>query len=74
MLLFITLKKPTTILSDFDGYLNLSEFKKSDTITFSHVAYEKLQIPVNKILQSDTDVYDVYLILVPKRCLKLFYL
>ena len=46
-------KKTTTIISDFNGYLNLSEFKKSDTITFSHVAYEKLQIPVNKILQSD---------------------
>ena len=54
-------KKTTTIISDFNGYLNLSEFKKSDTITFSHVAYEKLQIPVNKILQSDKDVYDVYL-------------
>ena len=54
-------KKTTTIISDFNGYLNLSEFKKSDTITFSHVAYEKLQIQVNKILQSDKDVYDVYL-------------
>ena len=26
-------KKTTTIISDFNGYLNLSEFKKSDTIT-----------------------------------------
>ena len=54
-------KKKTTVISDFNGYLNLSEFEKTDTITFSHISYEKLRIPVNKILQSDKEVFNVYL-------------
>ena len=38
-----------SVLSNFDGLLNLSDFNKSDTIVFSHISYEKLIIPLNEI-------------------------
>ena len=40
-----------SVLSNFDGVLNLSGFKKSDTIVFSHVSYEKQIIPLSEISQ-----------------------
>ena len=46
------IKKTITVLSDFDGNLDLSAFKETDTLIFSHVSYEKLQISVNKISKS----------------------
>ncbi|MBT3754555.1 MAG: TonB-dependent receptor [Flavobacteriaceae bacterium] len=46
------IKRTITILSDFDGNLDLSAFKETDTLIFSHVSYEKLQISVNKISKS----------------------
>ena len=46
------IKRTITVLSDFDGNLDLSAFKETDTLIFSHVSYEKLQISVNKISKS----------------------
>ncbi|HIF48457.1 MAG TPA: TonB-dependent receptor [Cytophagales bacterium] len=46
------IKRTITVLSNFDGNLDLSVFKETDTLIFSHVSYEKLQISVNKILKS----------------------
>ena len=46
------IKRTITILSDFDGNLDLSAFKETDTLIFSHVSYKKLQISVNKISKS----------------------
>ena len=46
------IKKTITVLSDFNGNLDLSAFKETDTLIFSHVSYEKLQISVNKISKS----------------------
>jgi len=40
-----------SVLSNFDGVLNLSGFKKSDTIVFSHISYEKQIIPFSEISQ-----------------------
>ena len=46
------IKRTITVLSDFNGNLDLSAFKETDTLIFSHVSYEKLQISVNKISKS----------------------
>ena len=46
------IKRTITILSDFDGNLDLSAFKETDTLIFRHVSYEELQISVNKISKS----------------------
>ena len=37
-------QKTKSILSNFDGVLNLSIFKETDTLIFSHISYEKLKI------------------------------
>ena len=44
-------QKTKSVLSSFDGLMNLSDFKKSDTIIFSHISYEKLIIPLSEIFQ-----------------------
>tara|TARA_B110000914_G_scaffold45333_1_gene38457 strand:+ start:1972 stop:4461 length:2490 start_codon:yes stop_codon:yes gene_type:complete len=46
------IKRTITVLSDFDGNLDLSAFKETDTLIFRHVSYEELQISVNKISKS----------------------
>lgn len=51
------LQQTKSILSNFDGLLNLSGFKKSDTIIFSHISYEKLIIPLNEISQTVLYLY-----------------
>ena len=51
------LQQTKSILSNFDGLLNLSGFKKSDTIVFSHISYEKLIIPLNEISQTVLYLY-----------------
>lgn len=48
-------QKTISILSDFDGILNLSSFNKKDTIILSHISYEKLKISLNKI--SENTIY-----------------
>jgi len=50
-------QKTASALSNFDGLINLSVFKKSDTLIFSHISYEKLTIPKNKIVQSVLYLY-----------------
>jgi hemoglobin/transferrin/lactoferrin receptor protein len=45
-------QKTISILSDFDGILNLSSFNKKDTIILSHISYEKLKISLNKISEN----------------------
>lgn len=48
-------QKTISILSDFDGILNLSSFNKKDTIILSHISYEKLKISLNNI--SENTIY-----------------
>ena len=50
-------QKTKSILSNFDGVLNLSIFKETDTLIFSHISYEKLKISLNKISQSIIYLY-----------------
>lgn len=37
-------QKTISVLSDFEGFLDLSKFNKNDTLIFSHLSYEKLLI------------------------------
>ncbi|MEE3034547.1 MAG: TonB-dependent receptor [Bacteroidota bacterium] len=48
-------QKSLTVLSNSEGNIDYSGFQKSDTIIFSHIAYEKLQIPIDKIPQSSSE-------------------
>ena len=47
--------KSSFIVSDFDGKFDLSLFNKSDTLHFSHISYQKLEIPVEALLNSLND-------------------
>ena len=47
--------KSSFILSDFDGKFDLSLFNKSDTLHFSHISYQKLEIKVETLLSSWDD-------------------
>ena len=51
------IQQTKSVLSNFDGVLNLSGFKKSDTIVFSHVSYEKQIIPFREISQPTLYLY-----------------
>ena len=46
-----------TILSDSNGVINLSSFKQTDSLIFSHVSYEKRILSVNSISQSIVYLY-----------------
>lgn len=47
-------QKSYTVLSDSEGNVDYSDFQKSDTIIFSHIAYEKFKIPIDKIPKSSS--------------------
>ena len=53
-------QKSLTVLSDSEGNVDYSDFQKSDTIIFSHIAYEKFKIQIDKIPKSSS-VTIVYL-------------
>ncbi|SUZ78848.1 uncharacterized protein METZ01_LOCUS31702, partial [marine metagenome] len=47
-------QRSLTVLSDIEGSVDYSDFKKSDTLVFSHIAYEKFKIRVDKIPKSSS--------------------
>ena len=47
-------QKSLTVLSDIEGHVDYSDFKKSDTLVFSHIAYEKFKIRIDKIPKSSS--------------------
>ena len=47
-------QRSLTVLSDIEGNVDYSGFQKSDTLIFSHIAYEKFNIQINKIPKSSS--------------------
>ena len=47
-------QRSLTVLSDIEGHVDYSDFKKSDTLVFSHIAYEKFKIRIDKIPKSSS--------------------
>jgi len=47
-------QRSLTVLSDSEGNVDYSGFQKSDTIIFSHIAYEKFKIQIDKIPKSSS--------------------
>ena len=47
-------QRSLTVLSDSEGNVDYSGFHKSDTIIFSHIAYEKFKIQIDKIPKSSS--------------------